>query len=144
VNGKGGGLVLFWSEEVNVSLISFSLHHIDVRITEKNGNMWRCTCVYGEPKAQDRVEMWKLLRRIKLDVKEPWVMIGDFNEAMWQHEHLSESKRNESLMENFRNVLSHCNLHDLGFTGLPWTYNNKQKGKKNVRVRLDRAVASPE
>jgi endonuclease/exonuclease/phosphatase family metal-dependent hydrolase len=111
---------------------------------EPNGFKWRCTFIYGEPKAHDRPEMWKLLRRIKTDVKEPWLMMGDFNEAMWQHEHLSTTKRNERQMENFRNVLSECNLHDLGFSGLPWTYNNKQKGRKNVRVRLDRATASPE
>jgi hypothetical protein len=143
VDGKGGGLALYWSEEINVNLISFGVHHIDVRIIEGNGKSWRCTFVYGEPKVQDRPEMWKLLRRIKKDVKEPWMMVGDFNEAMWQHEHFSFSKRNEKQMENFRNALSDCNLHDLGFSGLPWTFNNKKKGKENVRVRLDRAVACP-
>lgn len=30
---------------------------------------------------------------------------------------------------------------DLGFSGLPFTYDNMQKGRKNMRVRLDRAVA---
>jgi hypothetical protein len=87
--------------------------------------------------------MWKLLRRIKREVNEPWLMLGDFNEAMWQHEHFSATKRNERQMENFRETLSDCNLHDLGYSGLPWTYNNKQSGRQNVRVRLDRAVADP-
>lgn len=45
-------------------------------------------------------------------------------------------------MANFWEVLAHCDLHDVGFSGTPWTYNNKQKGDQNVRVRLDRAVAS--
>jgi hypothetical protein len=31
----------------------------------------------------------------------------------------------------------------LGFTGLPWTYDNKQDGPKNVKSRIDRAVACP-
>jgi hypothetical protein len=30
----------------------------------------------------------------------------------------------------------------LGYLGVPWTYNNYQTGDRNVRVRLDRAVAS--
>ena len=30
-----------------------------------------------------------------------------------------------------------------GFQGVPWTYDNKQDGFKNVKVRLDRAVACP-
>jgi hypothetical protein len=46
-------------------------------------------------------------------------------------------------MIDFREVLSFCDLHDLGFKSLPWTYDNKQKGDHNVRVWLDRAVASP-
>jgi hypothetical protein len=141
--GKGGGLALFWSEEINVNIVSFGNHHIDVRIFNTDGLTWRCTFVYGKPKAQKRHEMWTFLRRIKKDVKEPWMMVGDFNEAMWQHEHMSATKRNERQMEMFREVLNHCNLYDLGFSGLPWTYNNKQKGNKNVKVRLDRAVACP-
>jgi hypothetical protein len=70
-------------------------------------------------------------------------MMGDFNEAMWQEEHFSRLARPESLMRDFREVLSHCDLHDVGFIGLPWTFDNKQKGDRNVKVRLDRAVASP-
>jgi exonuclease III len=46
-------------------------------------------------------------------------------------------------MQDFRDVLSYCDLHDLGFSGLPWTYDNKQAGVRNVKVCLDRAVATP-
>lgn len=45
-------------------------------------------------------------------------------------------------MQAFRDTMQFCDLHDLGFNGLPWTYNNKQVGRKNVRVRLDRAMAN--
>ena len=71
-------------------------------------------------------------------------MVGDFNEAMWQNEHFSCHKRSNRLMENFLEVLLECNLFDLGFQGVPWTYNNKQEGDRNVKVRLDRAVACPQ
>jgi hypothetical protein len=71
----------------------------------------------------------------------PWLMVGDFNEAMCQDENFSARKRGEKQMRDFRETLSFCNLHDLGFVGKPWTYDNKQLGARNVRVRLDRAVA---
>jgi hypothetical protein len=71
-------------------------------------------------------------------------MFGDFNESMWQFEHLSATKRSERKMLDFREVLSHSDLHDLGFSGTTWTYDNKQNGKRNVKVRLDREVASPQ
>jgi hypothetical protein len=46
-------------------------------------------------------------------------------------------------MANFREALSFYDLHDIGFLGSPCTFDNKQKGDRNVRVRLDRAVATP-
>jgi hypothetical protein len=44
-------------------------------------------------------------------------------------------------MAIFREALNDCNLVDLGFVGLPFTYDNGRRGDVNVRVRLDRAVA---
>jgi hypothetical protein len=71
-------------------------------------------------------------------------MLGDFNECMWQQEHFSASCRREKQMKDFREALSFCDLHDLGFKGGPWTYDNNQDVSKNVKVRLDCAVASPD
>jgi endonuclease/exonuclease/phosphatase family metal-dependent hydrolase len=86
--------------------------------------------------------MWNLLRRIKPLLPGAWLMMGDFNECMWQDEHWSRRRRGEKQMLDFREVLSHCDLHDLGYKGKPWTYDNKQDGIRNVRVRLDRVIAS--
>jgi hypothetical protein len=142
--GKGGGIALYWTEEVLVDLLSFSNCHIDAHISGgPYDHMWRGTFVYGEPKSSDRHKMWDAIRAIKPNSDKPWLMMGDFNEAMWQEEHFSRLARPESLMRDFREVLSHCDLHDVGFIGLPWTFDNKQKGDRNVKVRLDRAVASP-
>jgi hypothetical protein len=85
--------------------------------------------------------MWDMLRRIKPLLPGPWLLLGDFNECMWQQEHYSKKRRGEKQMRDFREVLSECDLHDLGYKGRPWTYDNKQSGQNNVRVRLDRGVA---
>jgi hypothetical protein len=45
-------------------------------------------------------------------------------------------------MAEFREVLTFCDVFDLGFIGVPWMFDNKHKGDRNVKVRLDRAVAS--
>jgi hypothetical protein len=112
-----------------------------VDLSKLNGE--ECLCTVNRELASDHHHMWTLLRRIKPRSTEPWMLVGDFNEAMWQHEHLSRSRRSEWLMKDFRDVLSHCDVHDLGFVGNPWTYDNLQQGARKVRVRLDRAVASP-
>ena len=83
------------------------------------------------------------LRRIRFNSHAPWLAIGDFNETIWQTEHFSVSKRSGRNMAAFREVLDWCNLQDLGYRGPGWTYDNKQEGIKNVKARLDRAVATP-
>jgi hypothetical protein len=44
-------------------------------------------------------------------------------------------------MEAFRDTLAYCDLTDLGFAGD--TYDNKRRGLANVKVCLDRVVATP-
>jgi hypothetical protein len=88
--------------------------------------------------------MWDTLRHLKTLSNLPWLILGDFNEALWQEEHLSQTLRPVSQMEAFRGVLADCNLTDLGFAGIPYTYDNRRQGRANVKVRLDRGVACPD
>lgn len=67
--------------------------------------------------------------------------MGDFNEALWQFEHLPVRQRGEGQMLAFRELIQNCDLHDLGYSGVPFTYDNHREGRNNVRVRVDRALA---
>ena len=60
---------------------------------------------------------------------------------MWQHEHLTSTQRSPAQMEAFRDCLEVCELMDMGFVGVPFTYNNNQFGNRNVQVRLDRGCS---
>jgi hypothetical protein len=135
--------VLFWDDAIKLKVLSYSMHYIDTLIRDGDYHAsWCATFVYGEPRAQNRQVMWELLKRIKPVSSVPWLLIGDFNEVMWSFEHFSARRRPEKQMMEFRDILSHCEVHDIGFCGMPWMYDNKQVGDRNVRVRLDRAVPS--
>ena len=115
----GGGLALFWHEDVEVSLIEKHRRVIDVHVRESGTSPWfRITFVYGEPRTEDRHLMWELIRRFHEASMEPWLLIGDFNEAMSGYEHFSACQRPERQMAAFRDVLADCGLVDLGFVGL--------------------------
>ena len=46
--GKGGGLGLFWDENLDVELLSIGENHVDVLVKEQDKDMkWRGTFVYG-------------------------------------------------------------------------------------------------
>ena len=140
--GMSSGLALFWHESIYVDIKEINKRYIDAYVRlSPDDLLWHATFVYGEPRAENRHNMWSLLRKIKLNSGLPWTVIGDFNETLWQFEHFSKNPRSEPQMQAFRDVLHDCELHDLGFTGLPHTYDNKRDGWHNVKVRLHRVVA---
>jgi hypothetical protein len=47
-------------------------------------------------------------------------------------------------MEDFRETLEYCNLHDLHYRGLKFTWSNKREGGYFVQERLDKATANGE
>lgn len=60
------------------------------------------------------------------------------------HEQFGGQPRPERQMEGFREAVHTCGFPDLGFIGLPYTWDNRQQeqGADNVKVRLDRGLAS--
>lgn len=63
-SGKGGGLAMMWNENVAVEIKSYNKHHIDVVVQSNESSYWRCTGVYGNPKAEERKHTWELIRRL--------------------------------------------------------------------------------
>jgi hypothetical protein len=142
--GQGGGIVLFWHESLEEALLGMNPHFIDIKVKDASLNSWyRITFVYGEPRMESRHLMWETLRRLRIVSNLPWLVLGDFNETMWGFEHFSAHQRSGRQMEEFRDTLSLCDLHDLGLCELPFTWDNGRAGGANVQVRLDRAVADP-
>jgi hypothetical protein len=114
---------------------------IDIQVKDVSTNLWnRITFVYGEPCVQSRHLMWETSRRLKGMSDLPWLVLGDFNETMWGYEHFSDTPRPQCQMEEFRDTLFVCDLHNIGFCGLPYTWDNGRFGNANVKVCLDIAV----
>ncbi|XWS23347.1 hypothetical protein CRYUN_Cryun28dG0005300 [Craigia yunnanensis] len=81
--GSNSGLVMLWSEEVNLKLISFSNNHIDMEVDAGlRTEQWRITGFNGEPNASRREELWTLLGNLAKQVNKPWLCLGDLNEIL--------------------------------------------------------------
>jgi hypothetical protein len=119
-----------------------NFRYIDVSTRICPSDPWfRIAFVYGEPRTENLHRMWEALRRLRGVSGMPWLVMGDFNETLWGFEHFSNCARPERQMALFRDALSDCDLNDVGFVGLPFTYDNGRAGDANVKVRLDRAMA---
>ena len=51
---RGGGLVLYWKNDLLIDVVSSSLNHIDVIINKDTEEAWRFTGFYGEPETHKR------------------------------------------------------------------------------------------
>jgi hypothetical protein len=61
--------------------------------------------------------------------------------VLTEEEHFGRRERGEWRMAGFREAVDYCGFSDLGYSGLPYTWDNKQEGERNVKVRLDRGLA---
>ncbi|CAM8887236.1 unnamed protein product [Rhodiola kirilowii] len=138
--GRSGGLALWWREGDDVTIRSYSEFHIDAVFD--GATPFRFTLFYGHPVTSKRGETWDLLRRLKEVSGQPWIVAGDFNEVLFGWEVKGNVLRGEWQMRKFRDVLQDCNLIDLSFKGLQFTYSNRRKGRMETKARLDRAVAN--
>ena len=100
--------------------------------------------MYGEAQTNERHKTWNMLKFIKSSSHLPWVCVGHFNEVLHQLEHVGVLERSSSQIAGFQEMVDVCGFHDLGFKGRSWTFEKKVAGGSYCRVRLDRALASPE
>ena len=115
---KAGGLVIYWKEELDLTIETFSKNHIDATINKNKAEEWRFTGFYGEPDTQLRHEAWARLRSLKSRSAAPWICAGDFNEVAKQAEKLGGRIRPYGQMQAFRDIIDECGFMDLRHCGL--------------------------
>ncbi|MFQ6648039.1 hypothetical protein Gotur_021851 [Gossypium turneri] len=112
-------------------------------VMEENGNEeWRFTGYYDSPYVNNKNAYWNLLRKLGQDQRHPWFVSGDFNEIMYSFEKSGGLPRDERQMEAFRETLEECQLEDLGYTWVWFTWERGNLPETNIKERLDRGVAN--
>ena len=79
---RGGGLVLFWKNSINIDVVDSHRYYIDTIINGNTEIVWRFTGFYGEPETHRRSEAWNKLRSLNARMNIPWICGGDFNEIV--------------------------------------------------------------
>ena len=62
--GKGGGLVLWWRDGIDVVAQPWCQYYLDAIVKTEEGT-WRFTGIYREPRAELRNKTWEVLRYLK-------------------------------------------------------------------------------
>ncbi|KAL8536143.1 hypothetical protein ACS0TY_011686 [Phlomoides rotata] len=133
--GRSGGLMLFWLNNINLYLGSYSSGHIDCCISGSDFN-WYFTSFYGNPASNLCVNSWELICKISSphgSGDSGWLVGGDFNEGV---------PKSNGCLADFRDVVSDLGLFDLNSVGPKFTWTNKRSGDDLILERLDKFLAN--
>ncbi|XP_019168052.1 PREDICTED: uncharacterized protein LOC109163801 [Ipomoea nil] len=141
-SGLSGGLALLWRANDTATVIGYSDNHIDVEVSMPGFDKWRMTGFYGFSKRPQRRESWDLIRSLAGKSDLPWVIIGDFNDLLYQCEKQGGNPHPDSLLRGFGEAIEECGLTQLPMSGYPFTWE-KGKGTPNwIEERLDKVLAT--
>lgn len=140
--GWGGGLAVFWKNNMQCSVLESSNNHIDLVIRESNSLEWRLTCFYGYPERERRQQSWDLLRFLASRSQLPWCVFGDFNDLLSSKDKKGKHSHPQRLMNGFKRAVEDYSLVEVDLKGGDFTWE-KSKGTTDwVQERLDRAFAT--
>ena len=97
--GAVGGLLLMWKKETKIVANDFSMFFIDVTVEDEVS--WRLTGFYGEPKWDKKSDSWVQLRDLHGRMSRPWLVLGDFNEILYNSEKEGGVSRPQRYMQAF-------------------------------------------
>ncbi|XP_031131888.1 uncharacterized protein LOC116033272 [Ipomoea triloba] len=139
--GRSGGLALFWRRNNTAKLLSFSTNHVDVEVCVTGLGTWIMTGFYGFPERSRRNAAWDLLRTLAGRSTLPWVVLGDFNDLLFQHEKRGGKTHLDGLLRGFGETLDDCGLIQLPMQGHQFTWGRGKGTQEWMEERLDKVLA---
>ncbi|KAF6170652.1 hypothetical protein GIB67_001908 [Kingdonia uniflora] len=94
------------------------------------------------PSADPWNESWRLVETTANAHSGPLLILGDFNTIFENPDKVGGKPLRAASSTFAREVTQQAGLIDLGFSGHPFTWNNKRRGKDNIKERLDRSLAN--
>ena len=143
-NGSSGGLVIFWNHNVQLSVLSQSPNLIDCKVSFNEVSSFYFTFVYGHPVSSLRHYTWERLDRWGINRRnKPWLLLGDWNEILGNHEKIGGRLRPAASFQTFRTLVRNLDLVDLKSVGNRFSWVGK-RGDHHVQCCLDRTMANGE
>ncbi|KAK8708578.1 hypothetical protein V6N13_059616 [Hibiscus sabdariffa] len=103
--------------------------------TYSNSSSTLATVVYGSPNATKRKALWSNLRHLASSIRQPWVLLGDFNATIFAEDRVSTSFMKPCKL--FQEFIYDFGLRNMGFNGPEFTWK-----RGFAQARLDRFLCN--
>lgn len=139
----GGGLALFWNDEVQLSVVDSSPNFLDTLVCFPSVSfVCKISWLYGNPHINKKQAFWRSMYSRFSQQSIPWLCLGDFNEILWPQEKWGGNIPENWRMNLFHSFISNGQLRDLHFQGPAFTWFALKHGRVNIKERLDRAFGN--
>ncbi|GKE04119.1 hypothetical protein Tco_1396137, partial [Tanacetum coccineum] len=142
---KGSRILIGWNDNVvDVVVFSCTSQAIHTQVMLKaDRKVLFCTFVYASNSYETRRELWYSLEMHKQFVNtRPWVIMGDFNAALFIEDTFHGSKNINISMRDFNDCVNKIEIADVNSTGLHYTWNQKPKGETGILKKIDRVMSN--
>ncbi|KAK2661151.1 hypothetical protein Ddye_007684 [Dipteronia dyeriana] len=146
LNDRGGLLPTIWvfacDSFPDAQIILFHEKYLTVSITV-NSQLHYFTFIYTSMSTIVRRSLWQSLRNMVSLVSSSWLVVGDFNMVLGDHESLSlHPPACSSCDEDFKSVIDDCDLIGVRSQSARFTWARGHYPHTRVWRRLDRALVS--
>jgi hypothetical protein len=146
VQGYAGGIAVAWQkDQVSVEDCIKKFQFIHLKVNYSSGEQWYFTAIYASPNEENRSLLWEDLREIARNMKDAWLLAGDFNDIASVEEKKGGAIPSMRRCSKFRERINACKLLDLGAMGPKYTWRGPlYHGGQRIYERLDRALCNEE
>lgn len=121
--GRAGGLVILWSHNVNVNILSNNTRYIDCYVACVDSSYYfYASCIYGFSTHNDKFKICDIITNLSHNrVNSSWIVLSDFNLVMHNSDKLGGKIVDQHIANHFNQTLDLCDSQDLGYHGNHYT-----------------------
>ncbi|KAK8976329.1 hypothetical protein V6N11_074204 [Hibiscus sabdariffa] len=142
--GIAGGLALWWTNDVKLSVLTHDKNLTDTVISINGEDKWFGTFIYAPPYEEEKQEFWERLGTLRDDVNAKWCIMGDTNIVASPNEKYGGTPFDYNNAKWFHEFLDRSYLIEIQSKGGTYTWSNQICEENEICEKLDRVISSLE
>ncbi|KAK8593739.1 hypothetical protein V6N12_045814 [Hibiscus sabdariffa] len=142
--GVAGGLALWWSSNVKISILGEDRNFIDTSISIHREEDWFGTFIYAPPYTEEKQKFWDMLASLIKEPNPKWYISGDSNIVASPTDKYGGLTFDHNSARWYYDFLDRTFLTEIQCKGGVYTWSNQRSNEATILEKLDRALSSIE